>query len=122
MDPLDYIIGWIVYLVASIVLAIMFWRVFKKYFYREFAYIVEGFLLATLFTPWYVLADQEILAPAFIIFLMDTLAEGLTAGIRSLIPLVMAIFLSIIISITLSIIYRVKKLKTRLADRKQPIV
>lgn len=113
METLDYTFGWIVYLMVAVIIAVMIWRVLKKYLWRGLAYLLQGFLVAVLFTPWYVLPDEEILAPAFIIFLMDTITVDVATGIRALIPIIMAMLLAIIMAVILSIIHRMSHRKKR---------
>ena len=81
----------------------------KRYFWREMAYLLESLLLAIIFTPWYVLPEEEILAPALIVFMLDLITVDLTTSIRALIPLVMAMLFGIIVTLVLSIIYRIKR-------------
>lgn len=115
METSAYLLAWSVYLFVAFPICIIAWlKVFKPYLWREFAYLSQGFLIAIVFTPWYVLADQEILAPAIIIFVMDTITISSTEGIRALIPLIMSLLLVIIVTIILSIIYRYRKRKKRL--------
>jgi len=111
MDSQDYIIAWTVYLCAGIVFGIISWKFMKKVLWRELAYLLQSLLLAIIFTPWYVLPEEEILAPALIIFMLDLITIDVTTSIRALIPLVMAILLGIIVTIVLSVIYRVKSRK-----------
>ena len=81
----------------------------KRYFWREMAYLLESLLLAIIFTPWYVLPEEEILAPSLIVFMLDLITVDLTTSIRALIPLVMAMLFGIIVTLVLSIIYRIKR-------------
>jgi len=111
MDSQDYIIAWTVYLCTGIVFSIISWKFMKKVLWRELAYLLQSLLLAIIFTPWYVLPEEEILAPALIIFMLDLITIDVTTSIRALIPLVMAILLGIIVTIVLSVIYRVKSRK-----------
>ena len=68
-----------------------------------------------MFTPWYVLPEEEILAPAIFVFMMDLITIDATTSIRALIPLVMAILLGIIVTIVLSVIYRIRQRRKSLA-------
>lgn len=111
MDPNDYTIAWVVYLCAATVLSVLCWRVFKRYLVRWLAYVLEGWLLAILLTPWYVQPEEKVMAPAFIIFVMDTITIDLAAGIRALIPLIMAMLLMLILAIALGVIHSVRQRK-----------
>jgi len=109
VDSQDYYIAWGIYLVAGIVFSLISWKVMKRYFWREMAYLLESLLLAVIFTPWYVLPEEEILAPALIVFMLDLITVDLTTSIRALIPLVMAMLFGVIVTLVLSVIYRIKR-------------
>ena len=109
MDSQDYYIAWGIYLVAGIVFSLISWKMMKRYFWREMAYLLESLLLAVIFTPWYVLPEEEILAPALIVFMLDLITADLTTSIRALIPLVMAMLFGVIVTLVLSVIYRIKR-------------
>ena len=108
MEPRDYLIAWILYGLAAVIVSIVAWVVLRRYLWREFAYLLECWLLAILFTPAKVLVEQEIMAPAIIVFAMDTLTIDPTAGIRALIPLVMAMAGMLVLAILLGVIYRIR--------------
>ena len=111
METQDYITAWLVYLLAGIAFSFMSWKVMKKFLWRELAYLLQSMLLAIIFTPWYVLPEDEILAPALIVFMLDLITVDVSTGIRALIPLVMAILFGIIVTIILSVIYRIRRKK-----------
>lgn len=111
METQDYITAWLVYLLAGIAFSFMSWKVMKKFLWRELAYLLQSMLLAIIFTPWYVLPEDEILAPALIVFMLDLITVDVSTGIRALIPLVMAILFGIIVTIILSVLYRIRRKK-----------
>jgi len=108
MEAADYRMAWIIYTMAGIVLAFLAWRVLYKYLLREVAYLLQCFLLALMFTPAYVLEDQRIMAPALIVFLMDVITISPTAGIRALIPMVLALMVGLIVAVLLIIAHRIR--------------
>jgi len=109
METQDYIVAWLVYLLAGIAFSFISWKVMKKFLWRELAYLLQSLLLAIIFTPWYVLPEDEILAPALIVFMLDLITVDINTSIRALIPLVMAMLFGIIVSIILSVIYRIRR-------------
>lgn len=111
MQTQEYFIAWGAYLIAAVALSFISWKVFRRFLLRELAYLGQGWWMAILFTPWYVLPDRDVMAPAFIIFLMDTITLDAAAGIRALIPLVMAMLLALLITVVLSLIYRIGRRK-----------
>jgi hypothetical protein len=118
METSDYIIAWLIYLIASFAMSYIFWRTIKKIFWIDLAYVLQVTFMAIIFTPWYVEADGAVLAPAIIIFVMDIVTIELVAGIRSLVPMAMAILLSTIITMVSIATYRVRKVRRLLNLKK----
>ena len=114
MEPSDYITAWVVYLLAAAVFSIVAWRVLRRLPWRELAYLLECWLLALLLTPWYVLPDQDILAPALIVFVLETVTIAPTAGIRALIPLILMLFVMLVVAVLLSVLHRIRLRRHRL--------
>lgn len=107
MDPNDYVMAWVAYLTAALVLSVLAWRLFRRFLPPLLAWLLECWLLALLLTPWYVLEDQKILAPAFIVFALDTITVEPLAGIRALTPLVLALLGATLLAVVLSVAERV---------------
>ncbi|MGA1740987.1 MAG: hypothetical protein ACO4AC_02290 [Pseudohongiellaceae bacterium] len=118
METLDYIIAWLIYLVAAVAMSYLLWKTLKKIFWVDLAYVLQVTFMAIVFTPWYVEVDSSVLAPAIIIFVMDIVTIELVAGIRSLVPLAMAILLSTIITMFGIATYRVRKVRRLLNIKK----
>jgi hypothetical protein len=120
MEQGDYVAAWTAYLIAAVVFSALSWRVLRRMRWRECAYVLECWLLALLFTPWYVMDDQDILAPALMVFALDIVTVEPAAGVRALVPLVMALFLGLIVAGLLSVFHRVRRRKARAAAAKAP--
>ncbi|MDC1436209.1 hypothetical protein N8303_03030 [Gammaproteobacteria bacterium] len=118
METVDYILAWLAYLIASLAMSFLLWKVVKKIFWVDLAYIMQVTFMAIVFTPWYVEADGNVLAPAIIIFVMDIVTIETVAGIRSLVPIAMAILLSTIITMVGIATYRVRKVRRLLSIKK----
>jgi hypothetical protein len=116
MEQSDYIAAWTAYLIAAVVFGVLAWRALRLLPWRELAYLLECWLLALMFTPWYVLDGQDILAPALMVLALDVLTLGPSAGIRALVPLVMALALAMIVTGLLSVWHRMRLRKARLAE------
>jgi hypothetical protein len=108
VEQSDYITSWVAYLVAAVVFSGLAWRVLRKLPWRPLAYLLECWLLAILFTPWYVLADQKILAPALMVFAMDSLTISPEEGLRALIPLIMVMFGMALVAVLLTVVDRIR--------------
>lgn len=109
MDANDYITAWLVYLGAALVLSVLGWRLLRRLRPRELGWLLQCWLLALLFTPWYVLEDQDILAPALIVFALDTITIAPVAGIRALTPLVLALLAGLLLAALLGVVYRIRR-------------
>lgn len=120
MEQGDYVAAWIAYLVAALVFSVLAWRVLRKLPWRELAYLLQCCQLALLFTPWYVLDGEDILAPALMVFALDVLTVEPAAGVRALVPLVLALFLALIVTALLSVWHRVRLRKARSAAPPPP--
>ncbi len=118
METIDYIVAWLIYLIAALAMSFLFWKVVKKILWVDLAYVMQVTFMAVIFTPWYVEADGNVLAPAIIIFVMDIVTIETVAGIRSLVPIAMAILLSTIITMVGIASYRVRKVRRLLTIKK----
>lgn len=112
METGDYFIAWSIYLVAAFAFALLGWRFLRRYVWTDLAVLLEGVLLSLLFIPWYVFPDQDFMAPAFIIFLMDSITMTPMEGVRALIPLIMGFFLALLVTLLFSIIRRLVRRRT----------
>lgn len=112
METGDYFIAWSIYLLAAVMFALLGWRFLRRYVWTDLAVLLEGFLLCLLFIPWYVFPDQDFMAPAFMIFVMDSITMNPMEGVRALIPLVMGFFLTILVTLIFSIIRRLTRRRT----------
>ena len=113
MDSSTYTLAWSIYLVAALVLSWVAWRIFSRYLLREFAYLLECWMLAILLTPWYVIMDQDMLGPAWMIFILDTVTMDIESGIRALIPVTAAMLFGLVLAVILSVIYRIRRHSSR---------
>lgn len=118
METVDYILAWLVYLIASVAMSFLFWKIIRQILWTDLAYVMQVTFMAIIFTPWYVEADGNVLAPAIIIFVMDIVTIEAVAGIRSLVPIAMAILLSTIITMVAIATYRVRKVRRMLSIKK----
>lgn len=86
---------------------VLAWWFTSRHVQRDVAYIIQSILAALIFTPWYVFPDQDYMAPALMVFMMDTITISPELGIRGLIPLVMALLFALLVSIMRSVFVRV---------------
>lgn len=100
LDLIDYLIGWSIYIAAGIVCYMIFYRFTGKIKYKPVANCLRALLLALMFTPWYIAPDQDLMAPALMVILLDMVTVGGTSFVRALVPLTLALMLALIIALT----------------------
>ncbi|MDX1490047.1 MAG: hypothetical protein R3332_02070 [Pseudohongiellaceae bacterium] len=100
LDLSDYLIGWGVYIAAGITCYMVFYRFTGAISYKPLANCLRAFMLALMFTPWYVAPDQDLMAPALMVILLDMVTVGGTSFVRALVPLVLAIVVALLIALT----------------------
>lgn len=101
-----YLTGWAIYLAAGGVCYILFYRLTGMIRVKPLANSLRGIMLALIFTPWYVAADQDLMAPAVIVIALDVITQGGIAFVRAFVPLLLAIILALIIALAGGIIRR----------------
>ena len=106
MGMYAYLIGWAVYLTAACVCYLLFHRATGLIRFRPLANALRGITLALVFTPWYVAPDQNLLAPAVLVILLDLITQGGTAFVRAFVPLLLAIILALILALGGGFIWR----------------
>lgn len=109
MDSGDYTYAWTIYGTAALIFSCLCWIVLRKIPVRELGWLLQSWVLALLFTPWYVEPDQEIMSPALMVFAMDLLTIDAETAIRALIPLVMAMLFGTVMTLLMSFIYRLAR-------------
>jgi len=109
MDPQNYQLAWAIYLAAGVIFSVLAWRLLFRYCWRELALLLECWLLAVIFVPAEVTSNPLTMAPATMVFAMDTLTIGSTAGIGALTNLVMGLGLGVVLTIVASIVLRIRK-------------
>lgn len=111
-----YWLLWGIYLAASAVFFIVFWRLTRFSSARLLSYMVRAFTIAVVFTPWYANQQGVVLAPAIMVVALDAITIGGSAAARGMVPLSLAIVLALIIAF---VYYLVNRKKPRKHNRKQ---
>jgi hypothetical protein len=109
MDPESYKLAWSLYLGAGVVFSLLSWRVLRRYLWLELAYLVQCLLLALMFVPAPVTTgDPSVLAPALIVFTLDTLTidPTATAGLDALTRLAVGMVGAVAAAVLLSLVHR----------------
>lgn len=106
LDITGYLTGWGIYLAAGLVCYLLFYRLTSAIHYKPLANSLRAILLALMFTPWYVAPDQDLMAPALMVMLLDMISKGGTAFIRALVPLLLALLLALTIALTAGLVKR----------------
>ena len=99
LDIYGYITSWAVYLGAGTLCYILFYKATGKIGFKPLANVLRGIMIALIYTPWYVAADEDLMAPAVIVILLDMINIGGDAFIRGLVPLTLALIAAIVIAL-----------------------
>jgi hypothetical protein len=106
LDIYGYLTAWAVYLIAGTFCYVLFYKATGVIGWKPLANTLRGIMIALIYTPWYVAVDQDLMAPAVIVILLDMITIGGDAFIRALVPLLLAILAAILIALTLGLIVR----------------
>lgn len=98
-----YLTSWAVYLTAGTVCYVLFYKATGVIGIKVIANILRGIMIALIYTPWYVAADKDLMAPAVIVILLDLITVGGNSFVRALVPLTLALTAAIVIPILFSI-------------------
>jgi hypothetical protein len=60
-------------------------------------------MLVLIYTPWYVAADEDLMAPAVIVILLDMITVGGDSFIRAMVPLLLALSFAVVLVWVISI-------------------
>jgi len=100
LDLSDYLIGWGIYIVAGIICYMIFYRFTGLIKYKLLANCLRALLFAVIFTPWYIAPDQDLMAPALMVIVLDMVTVGGASFVRALVPLTLAMILALFIALT----------------------
>lgn len=90
----NYWLLWLIYLSASAVFFLMFWRLTRFPQAQWLSYLLRATLIALALTPWYANQQSSVLAPALMVLMLDLITIGGSAAARSLVPLTLALVLA----------------------------
>lgn len=98
-----YLTSWAIYLTAGTVCYVLFYKATGVIRIKVIANILRGIMLALIYTPWYVAADKDLMAPAVMVILLDLITVGGNAFVRALVPLILAVSVAIAVPVLISI-------------------
>jgi hypothetical protein len=94
-----YLTSWAVYLIAGATCYLLFYRFTGMIRFKPLANTLRAIMLALIFTPWYIAPDQDLMAPAVLVIMLDVITLGGTAFVRALVPLIMAVVFALILAL-----------------------
>jgi len=99
MEPdTNYWLLWTIYLSASVVFLIAFWRLTRFSRLRWLSYLLRAVTIALVLTPSYANQQDTVLAPALMVLMLDAITIGGDAAVRSVVPLFLALILALIVA------------------------
>lgn len=100
LDRQDYLIGWAIYIVAGILCYMIFYRFTGVIRFKPIANSLRAILLALMFTPWYVSPEEDLMAPALMVMMLDLITQGGTTFVRAMVPLSLSLCAAVIIGLS----------------------
>lgn len=119
LDIYDYILGWGIYIAAGTLCFVIFYRTTGAIRFKPIANSLRAILLALMFTPWYVTAEGDLLAPAIIVMMLDMVTIGGTSFVRAMVPLTLSILAAIVIALTSRLIRKAFSRNSSPANQQQ---
>jgi len=104
LDIYGYLASWAIYLIAGTLCYVLFYRGTRWIRPKVLANTLRAILIALIYTPWYVAVDQELMAPALMVILLDIVTLGEDAFIRALVPLMMSTTAAVVLVWLLSLL------------------
>ena len=104
LDIYGYLTAWAVYLTAGTICYVLFYKATGVIGIKLIANILRAIMLALIYTPWYVAADEDLMAPAVIVILLDIITVGGNSFIRAMVPLVLALAVAVSAPVVFSIV------------------
>ena len=99
-----YLTSWAIYLAAGTVCYVLFYKATGIIGIKLIANILRGIMIALIYTPWYVAADKDLMAPAVMVIMLDLITVGGNAFVRALVPLTLALIAAVITPVLISIV------------------
>ena len=111
----NYLLIWIIYLIAGAIFYGVFWIVTKFNKAKWTSFSLRAAAAAIILTPWYANIQGETMAPALMVIALDLITIGGEAVPRSAIPLVLGIIAS---QIVVAIVYFIQKIRAEAVSPK----
>lgn len=113
LDIYGYLTAWAVYLTAGTICYVLFYKATGIIPIKLIANILRAIILALIYTPWYVAADEDLMAPAVIVILLDIITVGGNSFIRAMVPLVLALVCAVSAPVLFTVIRALAGRQTR---------
>ncbi len=108
-----YLTSWAIYLAAGTLCYVLFYRATRGIRPKVLANSLRGIMIALIYTPWYVASDQDLMAPAVMVIMLDMITLGNAAFVRALVPLVLATVLALLVAWGAALFGQFRKKKPR---------
>lgn len=93
----QFLVAWAVYLAASLVFCVVWWRLTSLVGFSVLRQLFRGFALVIIYTPWFVSDAHDYLAPALVVVAMDVLLGSSPNGLAAALALGGATLVMIIV-------------------------
>jgi hypothetical protein len=96
VDIYGYLASWAIYLIAGTVCYVLFYKATGIIGFKPLANTLRAIMLVLIYTPWYVAADEDLMAPAVIVILLDLITIGGNSFVRAMVPLLLALSAAVV--------------------------
>lgn len=97
VDIYGYLASWAIYLIAGTACYVLFYKATGIIGFKTLANTFRAIMLVLIYTPWYVAADEDLMAPAVIVILLDLITIGGNSFIRAMVPLLLAMSAAVVL-------------------------
>ena len=94
--PPFYMESWGIYLAAASGLMLVFWMMTKP-FPKDVRKILCAVMACLLYTPWFSLEGESLLAPAFMVVMFEGLSSGMEGALRGAFPILASILIVLVL-------------------------
>ncbi|MDP2379464.1 MAG: hypothetical protein Q8M35_03055 [Pseudohongiella sp.] len=92
-----YLTSWAIYLIAGTLCYVLFYKATGVIGFKPLANTLRAIMLVLIYTPWYVAADKDLMAPAVMVIMLDLITVGGDSFIRAMVPLLLALAAAVLL-------------------------
>jgi hypothetical protein len=96
VDIYGYLASWAIYLIAGTACFVLFYKATGIIGFKPLANTFRAIMLVLIYTPWFVAAEKDLMAPAIMVMLLDLITIGGNSFVRAMVPLLVALSAAVV--------------------------